>query len=357
MRIAQLDAIPYALPFREPYATARGTLARREMVLLRIRNEDGVEGLGEAVPLSLRGGASLAQVAGELHRLAVRLVGAEWHEDDPLGARDPLLADLSPPALCAVVTARLDLEAKVAGVPAWKMLGARAWDTVTCNATISAGTPAEVAARATEWAGDGFRTFKLKVGGEHDVECVRALREAIGAEAKIRLDANGAWSVRAAAKTLTALDGLGVELVEQPVSSLRKMAKLRRGAGVRIAADESVATVAEAERAVAMGACDMATVKLSKVGGHVAALEIAERLPVYISSALDGPVGIAAAAHLSQALRGRDAAVAHGLATQRLFADTIASRACELSGDQLRPPPGPGLGVEIDDDALTRCRL
>ena len=169
---------------------------------------------------------------------------------------------------------------------------------------------------------------------------MQALRDAIGPDAKIRLDANGAWSVRTAEKTLAAMASLDIELVEQPVASLRKMAKLRRGADVRIAADESVATPQEAEHAVAMEACDLATVKLSKVGGHVAALEIAERLPVYLSSALDGPVGIAAAAHTAQALRkSGDAGVAHGLATQRLFAETIAARGCELSGDHAAPTP------------------
>ncbi|HYP55987.1 MAG TPA: hypothetical protein VEQ41_06775, partial [Solirubrobacterales bacterium] len=72
MKLASLEVVPYALPFREPYVTARGTLGRREMALLRLRNEDGLEGLGEAVPLSLRGGAPLGQVVGELEALGSR---------------------------------------------------------------------------------------------------------------------------------------------------------------------------------------------------------------------------------------------------------------------------------------------
>ncbi len=70
VRIASVEVIPYALPFREPYVTARGSLAQREMVLLRLRSDDGLTGLGEAVPMSLRGGASLAQVVGELELLS-----------------------------------------------------------------------------------------------------------------------------------------------------------------------------------------------------------------------------------------------------------------------------------------------
>jgi muconate cycloisomerase len=102
----------------------------------------------------------------------------------------------------------------------------------------------------------------------------------------------------------------------------------------------------------------MATVKLSKVGGPEEALAVAEQIPVYLSSALDGPVGIAAAVHVAQALRDRgDAGVAHGLATQRLFRETIAASGPELRGEELHIPPGPGLGVELDDAALERRRL
>jgi L-alanine-DL-glutamate epimerase-like enolase superfamily enzyme len=99
-------------------------------------------------------------------------------------------------------------------------------------------------------------------------------------------------------------------------------------------------------------------VKIAKVGGLGAALEIAEVMPAYLSSALEGPVGIAAAAHDAQALRyrGGDAGVAHGLATERLFSATIG-KGLTAEGDELIVGDGPGLGVEIDEDALAARRL
>jgi muconate cycloisomerase len=107
------------------------------------------------------------------------------------------------------------------------------------------------------------------------------------------------------------------------------------------------------------GACRLSGVKLSKVGGPEAAIEIAEVMTCYVSSALDGPVGIAAGAQVAQTLQAGDeaASLAHGLATQRLFASTIASVECELSDGVIHPPPGPGLGVEIDEAALDAHRL
>ena len=172
-----------------------------------------------------------------------------------------------------------------------------------CNATLVAGEPAAVAEDALRWAEEGFTTFKLKLGAGDDVGQVRAVREAVGPEARIRVDANAAWDVETAKRTLAELEPLDVELAEQPVATLEETAEVAGATSIPIAGDESVESRADAERAVAMGACGLAGVKLSKVGGPEAAIEIAEVLPSFVSSALDGPVGIAAAAQVAQTLR------------------------------------------------------
>ena len=338
------EAIPYALPFKDPYVTSRGELKQREMVLLRVQ-ADGVVGLGEAVPLTMRKDHSLAGVADELRRWA------ESPKSEPGG--------LSAPARCAIETALLDLEAKLEEVPLWELLGAREAQPVECNATLGAGEPLHVSQAALEWANAGFRSFKLKVGLTGDIDQVALVRRAIGPEAALRVDANGVWGAEDAVDELTAMHDEGhLELAEQPCSSLQELAAVRARVDVPIAADESVSSPDDARQVTAAGACDLATVKLSKVGGPRDALAVAGEIPVYLSSALDGPVGIAAAAHTAQALRkSGDAGVAHGLATQRMFSGTIASRHCELHEGFLHIPEGPGLGVEIDDAALERHRL
>ncbi len=358
MRLSSVEVIPYALPFERPYATARGVLEQREMVLLRVRDEDGVEGLGEAVPLSLRGGAGLALVVRELEA---------WAADQALEAEG-----LSAPARCAVSVARMDL------------LGRRAADegggedeAVPCNATLVAGEPEAVAADAEAWAADGFTTFKLKLGAEsvrtddmrqvlrtranRDVEQVRAVREALGAEVRIRVDANAAWDLETAKVRLSELEPYEIELAEQPVGTLEEMGELAASTSIPLAADESVASLDEAEEAAALRACAYTGIKLSKVGGPEEALRIAGVLPAYVTSALDGPVGIAAGAQtaLSLAETGHPERLhlAHGLATQRLFAATIAAVGCEVRDGMLHLPPGPGLGIEIDEEALQAHRI
>jgi L-alanine-DL-glutamate epimerase-like enolase superfamily enzyme len=335
-----VDVVPFALRFREPYVTARGALEQREMALVRIRDSDGVEGLGEAVPLSLRGGASLKAVVAELGESGGGVADA-----------------MSSPARAALAMAHLDLRGKRDGAPAWRLLGATSSSPVPCNATLSAGKPEAVAAQAARWEGLGFETFKLKVGMPGDVAQVEAVRAAVGPEARLRVDANGAWTTDEAILKLGAMEQFSLELAEQPAAGLEELALVRGRTAIPIAADESVSSPAEAERAVELGACALATVKLAKVGGFEAARAIAAQLPVYLSSALDGPLGIAAAGHLAQALGDSDAGISHGLATGLLFESTIATVEPHLSGGLLHLPDGPGLGVVLDEAALERARL
>lgn len=355
MRIETFEVIPYSLPFREPYVTARGRLTERELLLVRLHAE-GLEGLGETTALSLRGGKPLPDVARELTELcAPALTDAEL---DPARTWAALARcrnrGAGAQALAAVDIALFDLAGRAAGQPVWKLLGATETHPVACNATLPIANPSRLRALLETWFQDGFRTYKLKVGTPGDVAQVATARQSLGAEARIRLDANGAWTVERATERLRTLSRYTIELVEEPVASLEAMAELGSRTRVRLAADESVSTPREAREAVELGACQIATVKLAKVGGITGAARLAEEISIYLSSALEGPVGIAAAAHLAQTLpRGGPA---HGLATERLFSATVGQGA-RLEGDQLLVTDEPGLGVTLDDEALAARRL
>jgi o-succinylbenzoate synthase len=359
MRLASVEVVPYALPFKQPYMTARGTLTRRQMVLLRLRSDDGLVGLGEAVPLSLRGGVGIEQVVRELEEAdqsealhdLVKDPRPEYFESAMI---DPRLT-LSAPSQFAVLTALNDLQAKTTG-------DVSSSTAILCNATLVAGAPAAVASDALEWAGAGFSVFKLKLGTSEDVEQVRAVRAAVGPGMKIRVDANAAWSLQTATRILDELEPFDIELVEQPVATMEEAAELSGLTTIPLSGDESIVSGKDAIRAVGLDAFQLAGIKLSKVGGVFEGLEIAEAMPAYASSALDGPVGIAAGAYFAATLNFEHIELerplrAHGLATQRLFASTIAAVECELRDGMLHTPAGPGLGVVIDEDALDAHRL
>ena len=359
MRLEEIEVIPYSLPFREPYITARGELHERELILVRIRGE-GLEGWGETAALSLRGGIGIDRIGAEIRERC--WPGLLEGEVDPKRIWSSIARcrnrGASAQAVAAVDIALHDLVGRATGEPVWRLLGASDAAPVTCNATLPAANPSETRVLAREWAAEGFRTFKLKVGLPGDVTQVATVRQTLGDETAIRVDANGAWSVDDAADRLEALAQHRIELAEQPVGTFEQMVDLRRRVQVRVAADESLVSPFDARRAKGLGACDIAAVKVAKVGGLGTTLEIAETMPSYLSSSLEGPVGITAAAHAVQALRasGGDAGLAHGLATERLFSATVG-RGAIAERDELRLDERPGLGVEIDEDALAARRI
>ena len=277
---------------------------------MRIRGE-GLEGLGETAALSLRGGAEHRRDRSEIRERCWPALldggvdrGRIWSAIARCRNRGA-----SAQALAAVDIALHDLVGRAPGDPVWRLLGAAEARPVVCNATLPAANPAATRKMAEDWRAQGFRTFKLKVGLAGDVTQVATVRQTLGPEVAIRVDANGAWSIEEAAKRLRALANHDIELAEQPVGTFEQMVELRRQVDVKIAADESLVSAFDARRARELGACQVAAVKVAKVGGLGAALEIAEVMPSYLSSALEGPVGIAAAAHAVQALgpeqRGR----------------------------------------------------
>ncbi len=362
-RIASLETVPVGLPFRRRYLTAAGALDRREMLIVRIRDDDGATGYGDAVPLSLRGGPGLAAVRADLDQIcAPALVGLQIAEN-PLGSIVAAIgrcrvAGAGPGALSALDIALLDLVGKLASRPVWSLLGAGSSGPVTCNGTLGADPPEIAAELAGEMARAGFGTLKVKVGSGADQDRMEAVRNACGPDVKLRIDANGAWGPTEAVGQLDRLEPLGIELAEQPCPTIEELALVRARTSVPIVADESVCNLEQARHASEIRAVDAATLKLAKVGGVHAALAIAATVPSYLSSALDSVLGIAAGAHAAQALPPREFAtgLAHGLATSGLFTDNVADDR-SLLGPGIELGDDPGLGVDVDEDAIERLRL
>jgi o-succinylbenzoate synthase len=320
-----------AIPFREPFTTAAGTLRARELLLLRLEDEDGATGVGEAAPLESYDGVTIAHCAAHLRP----------------GPPGP---DAPPQARACEEMANADLEGRRAGRPA----AGPGSGGVAVNMTLGAGPPETVAERAAAGAAAGHRCFKLKVGLDDDRARLAAVREAVGPDAVIRLDANGAWDATAAVRAIRELAELGLELVEQPCRTLGEMSEVRDSVAVPIAADESIATAADVRAAADEAACDLVCIKLGASGGIEgarAALRVAEQvgLGAYVTSTLDGPWGIAAALRVAASER---VTAPCGLATLTLFDAAIAAALPEPRDGVLDVPSGPGLGVEVDGAAL-----
>jgi O-succinylbenzoate synthase len=204
---------------------------------------------------------------------------------------------------------------------------------VPVNATVPAVPAAEVAGILQRY--DGCTTAKVKVaqagqGFTDDVDRVAAVRDVMGPEARIRVDANGGWTVAEAADALSRLAAYGLEYAEQPCASVEELASLRvalarNGIDVLVAADESIRRAADPMRVVREEAADVIVVKVAPLGGARAALDIAREcgLPTVVSSALDTSAGIRAGLALAAALP--DLPYACGLSTVELLAGDVTT--------------------------------
>jgi L-alanine-DL-glutamate epimerase-like enolase superfamily enzyme len=355
--VVAAEAIRVRVPFRHPIVTSVGRWSHRESWIVRLFQAGRAVGLGEAA-LDFDAGE---RVADELARLVAQAV-----EDARGGGRLPSAVELETAGVagralrCGLESALLDLRLQAAP-------RARGRQSVPVNATIGfLGASGTAAARAAVAA--GFGTLKLKTGPERDsaelVERVAAVREAVGPDVRLRLDVNGAWDVATARERIAAVAAHELEYVEQPVAAgdPRDLAAVREGSPVPIAADESVSSVAAARELLAAGAADVLVVKPARVGGPVAAWEIAELaaaegVPVVISTLFETGVGLAAALATAAGLPAVDGATgdyAHGLATADLLESDLLTRSLRIVDGRMVVPEGPGLGIALDEEALRR---
>ena len=318
-----------SIPFKEPFTTAAGGIRGRDLIVLRVE-QDGYVGWGEAAPFEPYDGVPVAAVAQVLQERITPTGYPQVHAADEM--------------------AFLDLEGRRLGVPVAEPKA----DSVAVNCTLAGATPEDVAATATRARADGYECFKLKVGLADDEARVAAVRDAIGPDALLRLDANGAWSPYEALPRIERLAPYRLEFVEQPCLTLDDLALVRRECEVPIAADEAVQSASDVEAAASAGACDVVSVKLAPMGGidaARAAVEAAREAGIepYISSTLDGPWGIAASLQLASA---EEISLHCGLATLGLFSGAIATALPSPKGGRIDVPAGPGLGVDVPEEVI-----
>jgi o-succinylbenzoate synthase len=318
-----------------PFVTSAGTLHQRSLLIVTLRDADGVLGHGEAAPLPPYVNGSIEECSAALEDCRPVLAAG--------GSRVELLAECSrvavlPPAIAAIDLALWDLEGKRAGAPVWRLLDG--WgEPVAVNATIAAADRAGASAATFAAREAGFGCVKVKVGLGDDAGRLAAVRAAGGPSMAIRIDANGVWSVDEAIASLRALEPVGIELCEEPVHGLDALEEVAAATMIPIALDESAVLPGALQRRVA----DAIVLKIAACGGISGVLDAAARAraagyDVYLASTLDGPLGIAAALHTCAVLRPSRPC---GLATLGLFdrPDPLP-----VVRGRIAPPDAAGLG-------------
>lgn len=342
---------PYRLALKSPLVTG-GVSIRFRAGFLAALSADGVTGWGEASPLPGWSRISLLETEAALRRATESL---DRGGEAVLGTLLAAMHD-TPHARAGIAGAWADLQARRSGRSLAGHLvadPARAVaSTVAVNALIAAPDPPAVEQAARDAVKAGYRAAKLKVGAvdpEVDAVRIRAARSALGPEAELRIDANGAWDERTALDVLDRVHDCGIAYCEEPVAGMEAIAEVSRRSPIPVAVDESIRSESDAFRALDLGVNTL-IVKPQALGGPDVALSIAGRAhqaaaSVIVTSFLDSAVGVAHALHVAAAvdtIYGSNRA--HGLATAGLLREDVAEPPPIASG-RMRLPTTAGLGM------------
>jgi L-Ala-D/L-Glu epimerase len=287
-----------------------------EALLVEVLDSDGRSGWGEA-PTSWRvTGESVESVtAAILGPLSETIIGQLSSEPDELSRALERSVARNSSARSALDCALYDLAARTSDIPLFRYLGGSTTDVrtdMTLSAVIDETGVESVCRAALEFANAGIRTLKIKVGaGGDDVRTVLAVRNAIGPDVELRLDANQGWTSQTAVRIIGSLEdaGVGLELVEQPVNreDTEGLAYVTSRVETPVMADEAVWTVRDLHEIIRLRAADMVNIKLAKAGGLREALELATMardndVVAIVGCMAESHVGIAAAAALASAM-------------------------------------------------------
>jgi len=274
------------------------------------------------------------------------------------------IPQINPFARAPIDMALYDLMGKYCRVPVHKLMGGCYTERVPIVGIVYLHTAEKMAKDASDYASKGFKEVKLKVGlaPDADVQNVKAVRQAVGDEVGIRVDANGAWTVSTAVKVIRRMEKYDIAAAEQPVPrwNVKGMAEVRRRVETPIMVDEGLHSIQDALRHIENGACDIFNIKLMKCGGlhfckKIATMAESAGITCFMGGEGETGVGTAAALHLVSSTP--NFGFCPDLVGPYLNADDIIKEPFEVKNGSLEVPKGPGLGVELDEEKVKKYAI
>lgn len=365
----RLDTFIVDIPTIRPHVLAMATMHAQTMVIVRLTDADGFEGIGEGTTI---GGLSYGPESPESIKSAIDTYIAPILDTCDLAQVGAVMAKIAKHvrgnhfAKCAVETALLDLAGKRLGLPASELIGGgRVRDSLPVAWTLASGDTARDIAEGEEMlALRRHRIFKLKIGKRSvrdDVAHVGAICKALGDRASVRVDVNQNWTEDQARLGMAMLHDVGCDLVEQPIAGddIAGMSRLSQTQTVPLMADEALNGPRTAMRIASAAAAGVFALKIAQSGGLFAAAEVAAigraaGIGLYGGTMLEGSIGTAASAQVFATLP--ELAWGTELFGPLLQTEEILAEPLEYRDFTLSVPKGPGLGVILDEERLARFR-
>jgi len=363
VKITAVTATPIEIPFERPFHWRSGVQEVAKLVLFTVETDDGATGYGESICEDTAGvvayGNLMAKAfVGRSPGDVEAILGELWRE-----GRWRFYPHWSQQIASGIEVACWDAFGKALGVPASTFLGGRVRDEVDFMAFPQGDTAEELARDAAALAADGYRVVYLKVGRGHrdDAEIVGAVRDAIGPEPLLRVDSNEAWDVPGAVDAIRRLEEFDLDWVEQPVpaGNVSGLAWVRSRVETKIAADQAVHTSHELRAVLEQEAADVIVLGSHESGGlwrwrQMAYLAESHGIPINRHACVESAISTFAALHVMACLPNLTLG---NQVMHHLLADQLVTTPIEFTEGQVAVPTAPGLGFELDLDAVERLTV
>jgi L-alanine-DL-glutamate epimerase-like enolase superfamily enzyme len=348
------------IPLKEPFVISLGPINHVENIIVVIHTDEGLTGYGECSPYMTINGESMDTCFVVGQYLAKALIGQ--NALDPSGCMEIMDRVIygNTSIKSAFDIALHDIAAQHAGLPLYQYLGGKKSKILQTDMTVSIGTPEKMKQDAIHFQQQGFPFIKVKLGEDvaTDVARIKAIRDGIGNQIPLRIDANQGWKTAdKAIAVLQALEPYHIEHCEEPISRWRfmELSKVSAATSIPIMADETCGDDHDAERLIQLKACSMFNIKLGKSSGFVKALKIidlaaAAGIHLQIGGFMESRLGMTAAAHLALT---NDSIHHCDFDTPLMFtADPVSGGIEYKNNGVIEVPDTPGLGATIKEDYL-----
>lgn len=366
--IQSIEAILVDIPTIRPHKLSMTTMGVQTMVIVRMKDSDGLEGLGEATTI---GGLAYGPESPESVKLTIDTYFKPLLIDQPADNINTLRVRINRStrgnnlAKSAIETALLDLQGKRLNCPVSDLLGGAVHQHIPVLWTLASGdTDKDIDEALSLLATKRHCDFKLKIGARalmEDVRHVAAIKAAVGERASVRVDVNQAWDEATAARGMAELQAAGIDLVEQPTPMKDHAALVRLSAKFHlpILADEAVADASDLFNLAAGGFSGAVAMKIAKAGGPLRALEqaavaSAAGIGLYGGTLLEGTIGTVASLHAWSTLDTLHWGTE--MFGPLLMKDDIVVTPLNFHDYGVDLPNGAGLGVQINEDKLNEYR-
>lgn len=363
LTIREIEICQSPIKLKEPFVISLGPLTHAENIVVIIRTSEGITGFGECSPFMTINGESMetGYVVGQY--LAKVLVGKNALDIEACTKEMDRVIYANTSIKSAFDIALYDIASQHAGLPLYAFLGGNTKKKLITDYTISIGSVDKMRADAQKIKDNGFQIIKVKLGGDPvlDIARMRAIREQVGDEMTIRVDANQGWNEDSARQVLNAIAPLNIQHCEEPIPrwDFMSLSALRKKSPVLIMADESCCDHHDAKRLIDLGACDYFNVKLSKSAGIYKALKIIKLaesadIKVQIGGFLESRLGFTASAHLALS---SDHIIYYDFDTPLMFIeDPVAGGITYDHTGVVTVPETIGLGACMDEGYLKRLK-